>query len=95
MATPIEYGRRLIPQILDDLASKEPERIIYSVAKSPDISQGFLEISAGTFAKAVDKVAWWLHNELGNSATIRPIGYIGPREYIKILVLYKESRLLL
>jgi hypothetical protein len=55
-----EYGRRLIPQILDSLAAAEPDRIVYSVAEFLEDGPKFREISARTFAKAVDKTAWWI-----------------------------------
>ena len=75
-----EYGKRLIPHILDSLASAEPDRIIYSVATFSDNSHGFRHISARTFAKAVDKTAWWLRNQIGRPTSIQTVGYIGPRK---------------
>jgi hypothetical protein len=81
MNSSTEYGKRLIPQILDSLASAEPNRIIYSVAAFSDNSHEFRHVSARSFAKAVDKTAWWLHNQVGKSALIRTVGYIGPREW--------------
>lgn len=83
MNTSTEYGKRLIPQILDSLASAEPNRIIYSVATFSDISHEFRHISARTFAKAVDKTSWWLHNQLEKSTLIQTVGYIGPRKLEK------------
>lgn len=74
-----EYGKRLLPQILDRLAITEPDRIIYSVATLSDISYGLRHISARTFAKAVDKTAWWLHKQVGTPTLIQTVGYIGPR----------------
>lgn len=59
----LEYGKRLIPQILDRLASTEPDRIVFSVAtfsRSPT----FQHISARVFASAVDKTAWWLRQHV-------------------------------
>ena len=79
-----EYGKRLIPQILDSLASAEPDRVIYSVATSSDISHGLRHISARTFAKAVDKTAWWLYSQLGRPTSIQTVGYIGPRKLERI-----------
>jgi len=64
VGTSPEYGRRLIPQILDRLASREPDRIVYSIATFSDNSLGFQHISARTLAKAVDKTAWWIHNHV-------------------------------
>ncbi len=79
MSNPTEYGKRLIPQILDDLAANEPDRIIYSIARSSGPTYDFRHISARTFAKAVDKTAWWLRNQTGTPTTIETVGYIGPR----------------
>lgn len=76
----MEYGKRLIPQILDSLASAEPDRIIYSVATFLDSSHEFRHISARTFANAVDRTAWWLLKQIGKPPVIQTVGYIGPRE---------------
>lgn len=80
MEPPTSYGKRLIPQILDNLAAREPDRVIYSVATFSDISPNFRHITASAFAKAVDKTAWWLRGQLGSSASIQTVGYIGPRQ---------------
>ncbi len=53
MNTSMKYGKRLISQTLDEMASAEPHRIIYSVAILSDISHEFRHISARTFANAV------------------------------------------
>ncbi|KAK3311871.1 Pyoverdine/dityrosine biosynthesis protein-domain-containing protein [Apodospora peruviana] len=75
-----EYGKRLIPHILDDLASTDPDRVIYSVAKSADVSQRMLEISALRMTQAVNKTSWWLNAQIGEATSLSPqtVGYIGP-----------------
>ncbi|KAL8774486.1 MAG: hypothetical protein Q9209_000859 [Squamulea sp. 1 TL-2023] len=83
-----EYGKRLIPQILDKLAAAEPDRIIYSVAKFSDSSSDFRHISARAFAKAVDKTAWWLQNQVAKPTNIQTVGYIGPHDIRHILLTY-------
>lgn len=75
-----DFGRRLIPQIMDNLASIEPGRVVFSIATQFKNSLEFRNITACEFAAAVDKTAWWLHDQLGKQDTIRPVGYIGPRE---------------
>lgn len=75
------YGKRLLPQIMDNLAAAEPDRIVFSLAS---LVRGFIElkhISARNFAQAVDKTAWWLRAQLGTPDAIQPVAYIGPRAY--------------
>ncbi|KAF4900571.1 Non-canonical non-ribosomal peptide synthetase FUB8 [Colletotrichum viniferum] len=88
MAIPKNIGKRLIPQILDDLAVSEPDRLVFSIAKSSDISQGFHDVFARQFAQAVDKTAWWLHKQVGNTGEVQPVGYIGPHDLRHILLTY-------
>lgn len=73
-------GKRLIPQILDDLATSDPDLPVYSLVSTPDCTQS-RHVSAREFVKAVDKTAWWLKSLIEDRATtaIRPLGYIGPR----------------
>lgn len=82
------YGQRLIPQIVDSLALTDADRIIFSLAKVSGTSLDLRNISAGAFAKAVDKTAWWLHSQAGTPTSIRPIGYIGPHDLRHILLTY-------
>lgn len=78
------YGRRLIPQIMDTLAATEPGRTVFSIVSFPENQIQFQYISALQFTKAVDKTAWWLHNQVGKPESILPVGYIGPRKsYMK------------
>ncbi|KAJ5131931.1 Isocyanide synthase-NRPS hybrid crmA [Penicillium atrosanguineum] len=76
-----EYGRRLIPQIINELAASEPERTVFSLAS---LSNGFLKlnpISAQRFTRAVDKTAWWLRDQVGTPDLLQPMAYIGPRSF--------------
>jgi hypothetical protein len=80
-----EYGRRLIPQILDRLALADPDRIVYSIASFYNDKPSFRDITAREFTKAVDKTAWWLNEQLKGDASllskVEALGYIGPRKY--------------
>ncbi|KAH3513087.1 hypothetical protein KXV55_001874 [Aspergillus fumigatus] len=84
----VPYGRRLIPQIMDSLAATEPERIVFSLATFSGDSLEFRPISARTFANAIDKTAWWLHNQVGRPDSIQPVGYIGPHDLRHVLLTY-------
>lgn len=80
-----EYGRRLIPQILDRLALADPDRKVYSISSFYDDKLSFRDITAREFTKAVDKTAWWLNGQLSSDESqlskVRALGYIGPRKY--------------
>lgn len=73
------YGRRLIPQIMDQLALDEPNRTVFTLSTMSKNKLEFREISARLFSNAVDKTAWWLLNQVGRPESVQPIGYIGPR----------------
>lgn len=107
MAASGPYGRRLIPNIIDERARIDPERPVFSIpsafqgrrleldgtfsprvvlpvpVSSNPVSQGFRDISARTFAYAVDRVAWLLDAEVGKGLSFPSIAYIGPRRLLR------------
>ncbi|KAF2764178.1 acetyl-CoA synthetase-like protein [Teratosphaeria nubilosa] len=87
-----EYGRRLIPQILDSIAAANPHRVLYSVAAFSDDCYDFHHITAKDLAQAVDKTAWWLRSSLGDASNIRPLAYIGPHDLCHILLTYASVK---
>lgn len=60
----LDYGKRLIPQILDRLEALEPDRIVYSLTTLAQNSPKFQHISARVFANAVNRTAWWLQKQV-------------------------------
>jgi hypothetical protein len=79
----IPYGKRLIPQIIDNLAATDPERMLFSLTSMNRGHPEFQQVTARDFARAVDKTAWWLLNQIGQPESILPVGYIGPRKWCK------------
>lgn len=75
-----DYGRRLLPHIVDAVASETPDRIVYSIVHNPDDARDIKHITASAFAKAIDKTAWWLNSLVGARTSVLPVGYIGPRK---------------
>jgi hypothetical protein len=76
----VSYGKRLLPHIVDGVASQSPDRIVYSIVNDPDDANVIKQITADTFAKAIDKTAWWLRSLVGARSSVLPVGYIGPRK---------------
>ncbi|KAM3499606.1 hypothetical protein MY10362_007154 [Beauveria mimosiformis] len=83
-----DYGRRLLPQIIDERAASHPEQILFSLSTMVKNVLEFREISARQFAQAIDKTAWWLQSKVGKQTAIQPIGYIGPHDLRHILLTY-------
>lgn len=82
------YGRRLIPQIMDELAVSHPNRVVFSLAQTTNGHLEFRDVSAQEFVDAVDKTAWWLLEQVGCASTVEPIGYIGPHDLRHVLITY-------
>lgn len=82
------YGKRLLPQIVDDLATSHPEQVVFSLSSMVKNVLEFREITARQFATAIDKTAWWLEGKVGKQTKIQPIGYIGPHDLRHILLTY-------
>lgn len=77
-----DYGRRLLPNVVDKCAKTKPNRIVYSFSIGDDPAAGFYHITNLRYANGVDRVAWHIEREFGKPQpdTFPSIGYIGPSE---------------
>ena len=71
------YGRRLLPQVLDEHSRLTPERLYASVPYSADLSQGFRDITCRNMADATNAIAHWLQIKIGRSSCYEVLAYIG------------------
>jgi thioester reductase-like protein len=98
-SAPIEFGRRLLPNAIDDLARSEPQRTLYSIPIGSTASDGFRSVTASEFANAVNRAAWFLENALGGKGVnFETLGYMGPndiRYFILVLGAVKSGYKLL
>ena len=71
----------LIPNIVDQRAQTEPERLY---AEYPILAvsyeDGYRKISYSDFANAVNGMVWWLYNTLGPRSDVEVLAYIGPND---------------
>ncbi|EFR04290.1 L-aminoadipate-semialdehyde dehydrogenase [Nannizzia gypsea CBS 118893] len=87
MAVSKDYGKRLVISVFDEVAAEEPGRILYSLPVSRDVSEGFRDITALQFANAVNRTAWWLEAELGKGSSFPTVGYFGPWNDFRYILL--------
>jgi thioester reductase-like protein len=81
-------SQRLLPSLVDEIAQSDPDRVLYSIAISKDISKGFQDINAKTFARAVNRCSWYLEENLGRGNDFPTLTYMGPQDLVyAILVL--------
>lgn len=75
-----DYGRRLLPIVVETAAQKNPDRIAYSFPITNNPSKGFHEITNQVYANGVNRLAWWIEENFGKprDGVFPTIGYIGP-----------------
>lgn len=76
----MNYGRRLVPVIIDEAAKNTPERIYASIPKSADLSEGFKDINYRTFANAINRASFWLDLHLAKGGISEKFAYTGPKD---------------
>lgn len=71
------FGRRLVPRVLDELADTDPKRVYAAIPKSADVKDGFHDVTVADLSRCVDFMASWLDEKFGRSESFETITYIG------------------
>lgn len=90
MTTPSQgkVGERLLPSVVDHLAATEPDKILFSFTRTKNPADGFQDVSAKKFARAVDRCSWYVDEKLGYGQSFPTLLYMGPQDLMYgILVL--------
>ena len=75
-------GRRLAISVCDELADITPEHILFSLARSSDPRDGFIDVSCRTFANGVNRSAEWVKAQFGTPQRCEAVAYLGPRRHM-------------
>ncbi|KAI0467693.1 hypothetical protein F4859DRAFT_517855 [Xylaria cf. heliscus] len=85
-----EYGRRLLPHVVDEIAATEPERECFSVPRSSNPKDGWKPVTFKQYANAINHVAQRIIYNCGlpPANTFPTIAYIGPNDarYIVLML---------
>lgn len=75
---PVDCGRRLLPAVVDQRARDEPDSPWCSLPVDDyDLSKGFEDISMFRFANAINRLAWFIKEQIGTSSTFETVAYLG------------------
>ncbi len=83
-----DYGRRLLPVLVDEISRDDPERIFASLARSSNPEDGFKDVTYRSFANAINKAAWWLETKLGKGQNFEVLAYAGPSDIRYPIIAY-------
>ncbi|KAI0431346.1 hypothetical protein F5Y09DRAFT_340753 [Xylaria sp. FL1042] len=77
-----QYGQRLLPHIIDNVASKDPQREVLLTARSNDPKDGWTPMTFGDYANAINQCARAIVDTYGRApeGTFPTIAYIGPQD---------------
>jgi len=75
-----DAGRRLLPNVIDELAREEPERILYEFPTDNDVTLPYTKVTARQYANAINRAAWALEGALGRGSGFPTVGYTGPQD---------------
>ncbi|KAF4638022.1 hypothetical protein G7Y89_g45 [Cudoniella acicularis] len=81
------YGKRLIPTLIDELATNDAERVFVSIPRTANIEDGFHDITFADLARAIDNCAWWMERTLQRSETFETLNYVGPQDLRYLILL--------
>lgn len=61
----MQYGRRLLHQIVDEVADDDPERLFVFVSRYDEPEDGWKPVTYGEVAGSIAHVAYEITNEMG------------------------------
>lgn len=85
---PPQCGRRLLPVLIDEIASTYPTRLFVAIPKSSHPKDGFIDVNYSTFARAINKCARWINHELDRGQLFETIAYIGPLDLLYPILIF-------
>lgn len=77
-----EYGKRLIPNIIDEISRNDPSREAFQIPNSTDPKDGWTKVTYRQYANAINYVAHQIVEWCGEPQkdSFPTIAYIGPND---------------
>lgn len=82
------FGKRLLPQVIDQFAANEPDRPFVYVPKGEEAHDGWRPYTFAEFANGINHMSAWLLENVGvpKPDTFPTIAYVGPNDVRYLLL---------
>lgn len=87
LGTTPQFGRRLIPILIDEAARERPDDSFAFVARSSNPEDGCQTVTYSQFANAINSCAFWLEAQVGRSKRFDTLAYFGRSSLISCILL--------
>lgn len=82
----------MIPKLIDEIAFSDPQRPFISIPKSTNLQDGYVDISYNIFVKAVNRLSWWIEEELGQTQQSKTLFYIGSLDLRYLVIILAAAK---
>lgn len=85
-----EYGRRLIPQVIDEIASTDPLREAFQFPRTDNPKDGWRSMTFKDYANAINRCARMINEICGEAieGSFPTIAYIGPQDARYVVMIF-------
>ena len=87
-------GQRTLPQVIDDIVATKSEQVWLRFFESSEaLRRG--ELRTVTFADldaAINALAWWIHENLGDASDNSTFCYIGPSDIVYYILAFAADK---
>lgn len=84
----VHRNKQLLNNIVDGTARTRPSAIYAEVPRSfHSYESGYRKITYRALANAVNGVAWWLQQELGQGQDHQTLAYLGPNDLAYVMII--------
>ena len=86
------YGQRPLPSFIDSIAESDPTRPYVSIARSSNAQDGFRNLDFLTFARSINRCAWWIEDQIGRGKDFETISYMGPPDLLFAILIIATNK---
>lgn len=85
--------QRTVLRLLDDIVAKDPDRTYCVHPVSPDLAQGWREVTFAGLHAAINRVALWINDHVGLPTEPQTFAYMGANDIRYIAFVFACMRL--